>query len=369
MSVDVGRGTKRRGSVRAVPRGALPLARRAGPRTSPAPSSYFQQAIARDPTFARAYARFTRVRLQRARRLRRRTLRTRRRRWSRRARGSALTLDSTLADVQLATALALGRDFRFPEAEAHYRAALRVRAVEPVRAPLVRRHAQAIGRRTTLSSSVTQATRLDPLAPSAGTCWRRRSSTRVGSRGGGRGAPRPGDRLHIPAGDPASGSPKRSAVSRTARCGRWSCGVRLSRDLPAGETAVRVRCRWPLGRCETDAVGARGRRRSSGGALAAFADLLLGDRAPLLRLVTTRAGQRRLFRMLPSTVVVPGCNPLVDPLWSDRPTAPRYAASAWRLVHRRDRGLCRRAPGPEAAHPPSGPWPGTSKPPTECRPC
>ena len=59
----------------------------------------------------------------------------------------------------------------------------------------------------------------------------------------------------------------------------------------------------------------RGADRSSG-ALPAFADFVLGDRATLIRLVSTPYGQRRWSQMLRLTFV-PGCNPLVDPLWSD----------------------------------------------------
>jgi len=73
----------------------------------------------------------------------------------------------------------------------------------------------------------------------------------------------------------------------------------------------------------------------TGGALAAFADLVLGDRAPLLRLVTTRAGQRLWFRILRGTAAGTGCNPLADPLWTD----PGYRAAM------RDLGM---APCPQA---------------------
>src|SRR5205823_13390576 len=83
---------------------------------------YFQQAIARDPTFARAYAALAfaydvlgvyvpdpadsttpliKASAQRA-----------------------VTLDSTLADAQAAVALGFQADFQFAKAEAHYRAAL-----------------------------------------------------------------------------------------------------------------------------------------------------------------------------------------------------------------------------------------------------
>jgi len=53
------------------------------------------------------------------------------------------------------------------------------------------------------------------------------------------------------------------------------------------------------------------------GAMAAFADFLLGDRETLMRLVSTRDGQFRWSRMLRMSFNVPGCNPMVDPLWSN----------------------------------------------------
>ncbi|HXV15288.1 MAG TPA: hypothetical protein VD758_00820, partial [Gemmatimonadaceae bacterium] len=44
----------------------------------------------------------------------------------------------------------------------------------------------------------------------------------------------------------------------------------------------------------------------------AFADLLLGDKEPLVHLLTTREGQRRWYAS-----VGLGCHPFLDPLWSD----------------------------------------------------
>jgi hypothetical protein len=51
----------------------------------------------------------------------------------------------------------------------------------------------------------------------------------------------------------------------------------------------------------------------SGGVEAAFAELVLGDAEPLVRLLTTEAGQRRWIR----ANVGFGCNPLLDPLRMD----------------------------------------------------
>lgn len=51
----------------------------------------------------------------------------------------------------------------------------------------------------------------------------------------------------------------------------------------------------------------------SGGIDVAYADFILGDREPLVRLLTTEAGQRRWHEEY-----MFGCNPLLDPLWSDQ---------------------------------------------------
>jgi tetratricopeptide (TPR) repeat protein len=80
----------------------------------------------------------------------------------------------------------------------------------------------------------------------------------------------------------------------------------------------------------------------SGGALPAFADFVLGNREPLLRLVSTPTGLRRWIGALRTTFTVPGCNPLADPLWEDA----GYRAAMRRL----DVGPC--PPAPEWPLPP-----------------
>ena len=51
----------------------------------------------------------------------------------------------------------------------------------------------------------------------------------------------------------------------------------------------------------------------SGGMDAAAADLVFGDREPMVRLLTNEEGQRRTI----STGSGFGCNPMLDPLWAD----------------------------------------------------
>jgi hypothetical protein len=50
----------------------------------------------------------------------------------------------------------------------------------------------------------------------------------------------------------------------------------------------------------------------SGGRDTAFADLIFGDREPIVRFLSTKAGQRRWAEN-----VLFGCHPFNDPLWKD----------------------------------------------------
>ena len=61
----------------------------------------------------------------------------------------------------------------------------------------------------------------------------------------------------------------------------------------------------------------------SGGIEVAFADFVFGDREPLVRLLMTDAGQRRWHEQY-----LFGCNPLLDPLWSDE----RFQAAMQKLT-------------------------------------
>jgi hypothetical protein len=58
--------------------------------------------------------------------------------------------------------------------------------------------------------------------------------------------------------------------------------------------------------------------------MAAFAELVFGDREPLVRLLTTAAGQRSWIDAQGAL----GCNPLLDPLWVDA----RFRAAMQRLT-------------------------------------
>jgi serine/threonine-protein kinase len=318
VAVDVGRGTKDAEAYELYLKGRYYWHER-GAENVARSIAYFQQAIARDPTFARAYAGLglaynvltvyvadpadsaTPLLKASARR--------------------AMTLDSTLADAQLATALGLGRDFRFSEAEAHYRAALRTEPSNPYVHQGFGAMLIGIGRTEEAIAELRVATRLDPLAKSAGTML---AEAYIDAR---RFREAKDEVRRILAIDSVfslglyslglaqvyDGQPD-SAVLTLER------GIRLYPD----QNALRGRLlfayaaagRWAeVKRMRSDLRRPGGDR--TGGAMPAFADFLLGDREPLVRLVSSRDGQFRWSRMLRMSFNVPGCNPLVDPLWSN----------------------------------------------------
>jgi serine/threonine-protein kinase len=281
----------------------------------------FQQAIARDPTFARAYAQLafayatlgvfvpdptdSVTPLIRAAALR------------------AITLDSTLSEAQHAAGAALRRDFRFAEAEAHFRSALSIDpsnqfAHHDFGAVLVE-----IGRTDEAIAELRIATRLDPLAKSAGTMLAEAyvdahrfgeaeteahrvlaidstfmlglnslgfAQTFAGHPESAVGTLERGARLY-----PESFMIRERLLFAYAAAGRWDDVDRMRSQLrqPGGD--------------------------GSGGLMSAFADLVVGDREPLVRLVGTPDGLRRWITLLRGG----GCNPLAGPLWSDE----RYRAA------------------------------------------
>ena len=280
---------------------------------------YFQQAIARDPTFARAYAGLsfaygvlgvyvpdlmdstTPLIKASARR--------------------AVTLDSTLADAQLGLAQSLVRDARFAEAETHYHAALRIEPSNQTAHHSFGGMLTGVGRTDEAIAELQEATRLDPLAPSAGTML---AEALIDARRFREAEDEARRVLAIDSTFPlafaslglaqAFGGQPDSAVHTLER------GVRLHPTLLMLQGrllfAYAAARRWAdVERMRTQ-LGRPGGDRS-GGALPAFADLVLGDRAPLLRLVSTPTGLRRWFGTLRATFNVPGCNPLADPLWAD----------------------------------------------------
>jgi len=229
----------------------------------------------------------------------------------------AMELDSTLADSRLALALALDRQMRFGAAVASYRKAL---SIEP--SNQYAHHAFGLmlvftGHTDEGIAELRQATQLDPLAKSAGTALvlgflaarrfpeafaeARRvlafdSTFSLGLHVLGT--------LQVFSGQPASavqtlerhgqlyperGGTRALLVLAYAAAGRWSDAARVREQLhgPEGDRSVGVE--------------------------AAFADLVFGDREPIVRLLSTEHGRRSWLNSLNGF----GCNPLIDPLWSD----------------------------------------------------
>jgi serine/threonine-protein kinase len=281
----------------------------------------FQQAIARDPTFGRAYAQlafaYTTVQvyfpdptdsvapLISAAALR------------------AITLDSTLSEAQHAAAASLRRDFRFAEAELHFRSALRIDPSNQFAHHAFGTVLLELGRTEEAISELRIATRLDPLAKSAGTTL---AEAYIDARRFGEAETEVRRVLAIDstfvlalntlgfvqifAGHPDS------AVRTLER------GARLYPESFAIEQrllfAYAAAARWD------DVDRMRGQLRQpggdrTGGLMSAFADVVIGDREPLMRLVGTRDGLRRWITLFRGG----GCNPLADPLWSDE----RYRAA------------------------------------------
>jgi serine/threonine-protein kinase len=285
----------------------------------------FQQAIARDPTFARAYVGLalaytvfdvyapdpgdSTARLIEANARR------------------AMTLDSTLADAQFAVGTSLDHNLRFAEAETHYRAALRL---EPANMPV--RHALgfmlvAMGQTDSAIAELREVTRLDPLAKSAGTAL---AEALINARRFREAEAEARRVLTIDSvfplgfyslgGAQAFGGQPDSAVHTLERA------TRMYPQLFALQTrllyAYAAAGRWnDVERMRAQLRAPGGDR--TGGVLPSLADLVLGDREPLMRMITTQKDRQRLFNMMRSAAAASGCNPLVDPLWSDE----RYRAA------------------------------------------
>jgi serine/threonine-protein kinase len=276
---------------------------------------YFQQAIARDPAFARAHAGLalaygvlpvyvfdasdsaTPLIAASARR--------------------ALALDSTVADAHIALAIALERRVRVREAEAHHRVAV---ALEP--ANVTARQALglmlvSLGRTDEALTDLRLAAQLDPLAKSVGTGY---ALALISAR-------------RYP--EAAAATRRTLALDSTFPLALWTLGlvqtfggqpdsavhtlelgVRLYPTSP-GLNAALVLAYAAAGRwADAERMRAQLRRpegAGSGGVVPAFAELVFGNRDPLVQLLTTPAGQRRWL----DTGGVFGCNPLLDPLWED----------------------------------------------------
>jgi serine/threonine-protein kinase len=277
--------------------------------------SYFQQAIRRDATFARAHAglamayavlpdyipdpadTLSTLAMASARR--------------------AVALDSTLADAQLALGIALDLRLRFRDALARYRAGL---ALEPSSETVhhwLGFSLLNLGHTDEALVELRRATQLDPLATAPASALatallfaRRFPEAEDASRRALTLDSTYAFAIWTLGLAQAFGGEPDSAVRTLER------GTRLhpddSRLYSALLFAYAAAGRWS----DAERIRARLQRPGGdpyGGGEAAFAELVFGNREPLVRLLTTEAGQRSREEHGGTF----GCDPLLDPLWRD----------------------------------------------------
>jgi len=287
--------------------------------------AYFQEAIARDSGFARAHAGLALaygvwpVYFPGAADSVAALMRTSAER--------AVALDSTLADARFALARALEEQLRFREGLAHYRAGL---AFDP--SSVTGHHwfgsgLLNLGHTDEALVELRLATQLDPLAHSAAgsvalallaarrfpeaAAAARHSLTIDSTFWGATHA--------LGIAQAFAGQPD-SAITTLERSVRQS--PRHPRLASALVFAYAAAGRWADAARVREQLHRPGGDVSPGGVEAAFADLVFGDREPLVRLLTSETGQlRRLGWWF-------GCNPLLDPLWADA----RFRAAMRRLT-------------------------------------
>jgi serine/threonine-protein kinase len=229
----------------------------------------------------------------------------------------AIALDSTLADSHVAFAMALDRRLRFDDAAASYRKAIRMEPSNTYAHHALGFMLITTGRTDEAIAELRRATQLDPMAKSAGTALavaliaaRRFPEAIAESRRVLAIDSTFGLGLRVLGFAQAFGGQPDSATVILERV------TQLHPDSPGASSSVLVAYaiagRWP------DAARVRERLHRpggdpSGGAEAAFADLVFGDREPAVRLVMTDGGMRGWM----ASFMGFGCIPLIDPLWSD----------------------------------------------------
>jgi eukaryotic-like serine/threonine-protein kinase len=239
----------------------------------------------------------------------------------------AVALDAELADAQVAQGIAHENALRFDLAESSYRAAI---ALEP--SNVMAHHALGMmlavtGRADEAIPQLQRATRLDPFAKSAATAL-------VGALTAARRFTEASAEVRrVLAMDSTFQLALLALGTVQAFSGQPDSAIHtLERGLrmhPQGSGfvlllyAYAASGRWSDVHRLRDSLRASGGDRT-GGANAAFAEMLLGDAEPMITLLTTRDGQ---FQWL-FTGVSFGCNHLLDPLWSDA----RFVA-AMRAIH------------------------------------
>jgi serine/threonine-protein kinase len=318
--VDVKRGTKDEAAYELYLKGVYYWHERGAANVKQS-IEYFKQAIARDPTFARAYALLAFAYqvltvyvpdpadslgplIDAAAR-------------------NAITLDSTIADVQHAAATADLHNNRFPDAERHMRAALRIDPTNQFAHHSLGTLFVELGRTDEGIAELRVATRLDPLAKSAGTML---AEAYIDARKFVDAETEARRVLSIDStfvlalntlglAQTLAGHPDSGIVTLERGVGLYPAFIHLQERLIFAYASAG---RWS----EVDRMQAQLRvpgRDPTGGLVSGFADLVRGDREPLIKLLSTRDGVRRWTTVLRGC----GCNPLTDPLWSDQ----RYVAA------------------------------------------
>jgi len=303
---------------------------------------YFQQAIARDPKFARAHAglalayslmpiylpdaadsaaELTRVTAE-----------------------HAVSLDSSVADGQLALGLAFEMQLQFRAALAHYRKAI---ALEP--SNVTAHHwfgfsLLSFGHTDEALTELRRAATLDPMSPSPASAV---STALLFARRFPESITAARHALTLDstfafatwtlALAQAFGGQPDSAVRTLEQ------GVRQHPNHPLLLSALlfsyAAADRWGDAEKMRTQLRASSSGKDDSGIQAPFAELVFGDRDPMVRQLTTEDGQRRYVAV--GTAF--GCNPLLDPLWSD----PRFA-NAMRTLGVKTCGLAQ----PWPIHPP-----------------
>jgi serine/threonine-protein kinase len=287
--------------------------------------TYFRQAIARDSLFARAYAGLAmaysalpdyvpdptdsnavvRMTSQQATEL------------TRMSAERSVALDSTLADAQLALAIALDMRLQFHDALARYRVAAHLEPSSVTAHHWLGLSLLNLGHTNEALVELRHASELDPLAPTPAAALatallfdRRFTEAEAAARRTLALDSTFAFAIYTLGVAEAFDGQSTSAVRTLTR------GVRLHPDdarmaaalvfayAAGGQWAAADRWRDKLHRLSSP---------NSGWAEAEIADLVIGDRKPLLHALTSRAGQLRLAQ----TGGMLGCNPFLDPLWSD----------------------------------------------------
>lgn len=236
---------------------------------------------------------------------------------TRRSAHRAIALDSTLADAQLAMGVALEVGLDLPGAEPRYRAAL---AIDP--SSVSAHHWLGLlllnrGRVDEALAELRRATELDPLAtaPASALALALTFARRFPEARSAAHRALTLDSAFVFAIWPLGlaqtfGDQPDSAIRTFERGARLNPGD--SRMLAGLVLANAAAGRW------SDAARIRAQLHRPGGdrsgwADAAVADLVFGDREPYIRALTTNSTQRRYY----AAGAMLGCNPLLDPLWSD----------------------------------------------------